>query len=64
MQIADTGSSSGCNGRQMASGMLCLRGESRSMGWADDRNAVTGLPIVYSFHKTGKRSVPSATESW
>lgn len=31
---------------------------------ADDRNAVTGLPIVYSFLKTGKHSVPSATESW
>ena len=31
---------------------------------ADDRNAVTGLPIVYSFLKTVKHSVPSATESW
>jgi hypothetical protein len=31
---------------------------------ADDRNAVTGLPIVYSFLKTGKHSVPSATEPW
>ena len=31
---------------------------------ADDRNAATGLPIVYSFHKTEKHSVPSATESW
>jgi hypothetical protein len=31
---------------------------------ADDRNAVTGLPIVYSFHKTVKHSVPSVTEPW
>ena len=34
------------------------------MNYADDRNAATGLPIVYSFPKTVKHSVPSATESW
>jgi hypothetical protein len=31
---------------------------------ADDRNAVTGLPIVYSFLKTVEHSVPNATEPW
>jgi hypothetical protein len=57
----------GRNGRQVASGMFCLRGESFWLlddGRADVRNAGMALRIACSFQWRVKHSAPSATVPW
>lgn len=64
VQEAYPGCSSRGDGREMASGMLCLRGESLDCAVADVRNVETALQTVYSFPETAKPFVPSATVPW